>query len=325
MATSSAGPTNTISVLAGGGSGTVTVTSGPGCHWISSSPVDWVTITPANATGSGTATATIAPNPGPARQTTVVVGGHIVTVVQAGAAAFTGPEISSVITVAGGAPVSAQNAWMEVHGIKLSATTRLWQGSDFLNNQMPTQLDGVSVTVNGKPAFVEYISLTQINILTPLDTAQGTVQVKVTSGGVTSASIYVPVQTAAPGFFLFGRGPYVAATHALGNYLGPASLYPGLTTPAKPGEVVTLYAGGFGQTSPAILDGSLTQSGNLTPQPVIIVGGTRAVVQFAGVTAPGLYQFNIVIPPSTPDGDATIAATYAGFTTQAGVLIPVQH
>jgi hypothetical protein len=37
-----------------------------------------------------------------------------------------------------------------------------------------------------------------------------------------------------------------------GSYLGPTTLYRGASTPAHPGEVVTLYANGFGQTTPAI-------------------------------------------------------------------------
>ena len=47
--------------------------------------------------------------------------------------------------------------------------SRIWQDSDFVNSQMPVQLDGVSATVNGKPAYVYYISPTQLNILTPPD------------------------------------------------------------------------------------------------------------------------------------------------------------
>ena len=46
-----------------------------------------------------------------------------------------------------------------------------------------------------------------------------------------------------------------------GADLGPTSLYPGLTTPAAPGEVVILYANGFGPISPAVVAGSEAQSG----------------------------------------------------------------
>ena len=38
---------------------------------------------------------------------------------------------------------------------------------------MPTQLGGVGVMVNGRPAYVYYVSLNQINALTPLDDTSG--------------------------------------------------------------------------------------------------------------------------------------------------------
>src|ERR1051326_8072096 len=47
---------------------------------------------------------------------------------------------------------------------------------------MPTQLSNVSVKVNGKSAYVYYISDTQINVLTPLDDTQGQVPIVVTNG-----------------------------------------------------------------------------------------------------------------------------------------------
>ncbi len=35
--------------------------------------------------------------------------------------------------------------------------------------KLPFNLDGVSVTINGKPAPVEYVSSSQINVLAPDD------------------------------------------------------------------------------------------------------------------------------------------------------------
>lgn len=48
----------------------------------------------------------------------------------------------------------------EIDGTNLAPAdhTRLWNPSDFVDNRMPTVLDGVSVTVAGRPAYVEYIS-----------------------------------------------------------------------------------------------------------------------------------------------------------------------
>jgi len=172
---------------------------------------------------------------------------------------------------------------------------------------------------------LEYVGPNQVNVLTPIDAAQGNVQVQVSSGGGTSTSVYVPMQPSVPGFFLFNGGPYAAATHVDGSYLGPATLYPGLTTPARPGETVVLYASGFGQTSPPVENGSAAQFGTLPSLPIITVGGIAATVEFAGVVSPGLYQFNVVIPDSTPNGDSALSAAYDGFSSQAGVLISVQN
>jgi len=236
-----------------------------------------------------------------------------------------GPAITSVNSVTGSGPTIAPNTWIEIHGASLSSTTRLWDGSDFLNGLMPTKLDGVSVLVNGKPAFVEYVSPAQVNVLAPLDSTLGPVQVQLTNGSAAAAAFPVQEQSVAPGFFVFGGGPYIAATHADGSYLGPTTLYPGATTPAKPGEVIVLYANGFGQTSPPVVNGAPTQSGNLPALPIVTIGGVQAVVQFAGVVTPGLYQINVVVPASLADGDATVSASYGGSTTQTGLAVAVKR
>ena len=111
---------------------------------------------------------------------------------------------------------------------------------------MPKQLDGVSVTVNGKAAYVYYISPAQVNILTPPDAMQGQVPVTLTNAGATSTAVSVAAQPLSPSFFVFNGGPYVAAVHTNGALIGPPSLFPGSTTPAKQGETILLFANGFG-------------------------------------------------------------------------------
>jgi uncharacterized protein (TIGR03437 family) len=233
------------------------------------------------------------------------------------------PTITLVQNAEGGGANIAPNTWVTLKGSNLAPAgdSRIWQASDFVNNQMPTQLDGVSVTLNGEKAFVYYISPTQINILTPPDLVAGPVQLQVATSAGSSASFAAQAQAESPSFFIFGAGPYVAATHGDGSLLGPSSLYPGQTTPAQPGETIVLYANGFGPTSTPVVSGSETQSGSLNPLPVITIGGTPATVQFAGLISPGLFQFNVVVPASTPAGDNALTATYNGLSTQAGVLV----
>jgi uncharacterized protein (TIGR03437 family) len=246
----------------------------------------------------------------------------------------TGPTIAEVANAEGESPTIAPNTWVEIKGSNLApagfsspdcAPGYCWQGSDFVGGRMPTQIDKVSVTVNGKSAFIYYISPAQINILTPPDAISGAVQVVVTSNGAVSASFTAQAQMISPSFFVFNGGPYLAATHVGGTLIGPTTLFPKLTTPAKPGETIVLYANGFGPTTTAVVSGSIMQSGSLSPLPLVMVGGTKATVQFAGLVAPGEFQFNVVVPPSLANGDQSITATYIGQTTQAGTLITIQN
>lgn len=237
-----------------------------------------------------------------------------------------GPVIAEVANAEGEVPTIAPNTWIEIKGANLAPAgdTRIWKASDFTGNQMPTQLDSVSATVNGKSAYVYYISPEQINVLTPPDAVTGAVQVIVTNNGAASAAFTVQEQALSPSFFVFNGGPYVAAVHSGGALIGPAALYPGSTTPAKPGEVIMLYANGFGPTGTPVVAGSDLQGGTLSPLPTVTIGGANASVQFAGLVAPGEFQFNVIVPQPLPNGDQPIVASYGGASTQAGALITIQ-
>src|SRR5579871_534515 len=238
-----------------------------------------------------------------------------------------GPTISAVANAASGSPSIAPNTWVEIKGTNLAPAgdSRTWQSADFTGNTMPTQLDKVSATVNGKPAYVYYISPSQVNILTPPNALGGAVPVVLTNNGTATAAFMVQAQAVSPSFFVLNGGPYVAAEHLDGSLVGPSTLYPGASTPAKPGETVVIYANGFGATTVPVASGSVIQSGTLSPLPVIQIGGVRATVQFAGLVAPGEFQFNVAIPPSTADGDQPITAVYGGIATQSGTLITVHN
>ncbi len=138
------------------------------------------------------------------------------------------PAITSVTNAFGGGTTIAPNMWISIKGTNLArpGDTRIWAGADFANNQLPTQLDGVSATVNGQAAFVYYISSTQLNILTPPEALSGSVQVQISVDGALSNSMTVPVASIAPSLFAFD-GVHVVGTHLDGTDLGPTNLYPG--------------------------------------------------------------------------------------------------
>jgi uncharacterized protein (TIGR03437 family) len=63
----------------------------------------------------------------------------------------------------------------------------------------------------------------------------------------------------------------------------------------------------------------------LSPSPAIKIDGITANVLFAGLVAPGEFQFNVVVPASLADGDQPITATYDGSTTEEGAVLTIQH
>jgi len=240
------------------------------------------------------------------------------------------PSITSVGT-AGGFPDIAQNTWIEIKGSNLAppnaASGKTWDGApEFSLGMLPAQLSGVTVAVNGKTAFVYYISPTQINALTPLDAATGQVQVVVSNAGLASAPFTVTKRDVAPSFFLLSPTRYVAAVHADGTLVGPTQLSaPGFPfAPARPGETISLFAAGFGLPGSPLTNGSSSQSGTLPSLPSVQIGGAAAQVSFAGVINPGLYQINVTVPATAANGDNVILCSYGGFSTPAD-LISIQQ
>jgi uncharacterized protein (TIGR03437 family) len=235
------------------------------------------------------------------------------------------PAVALVANAFGETATIAPNTWVEIKGTNLapSGHTRIWGDADFAGGTMPTSLDGVSVTVNGKKAFIYYISPTQINILTPPDSLPASVDVSVNNGSTTATTTVTGAITS-PSFFVFD-GTHITATHADGRIIGPTALYPGVSTPAGPNETIIVYTNGMGVTSVPIVSGSPAQSGNLPSLPVIKIGGITATVQFAGLVSPGLYQLNVLVPDSVSNGDLPVTGTYNGTPMQSGVTLAVQR
>jgi uncharacterized protein (TIGR03437 family) len=243
------------------------------------------------------------------------------------------PSINSNAVLNAGSLIAAiaPGAWVSIFGANLAGTTRSWQTADFVGGKLPTSLDNVSVTIDGKAAAVSYVSPTQINVLAPDDTTTGLVFAQVKTPGGTSGTTLVLLQTAAPAFFQFRAAStnYVAGTHADNSLLaGTALVQQGVVgTPAKPGETIVLYGTGFGATQPSIsATAPVTAALPLAnPQDLRVrIGGVDAPVAFAGLIAPGLYQFNVVVP-NVPDGDQTVVAELRGLASQSGLLLAVQR
>jgi uncharacterized protein (TIGR03437 family) len=236
------------------------------------------------------------------------------------------PAVNAIVGGASfkaGGPI-ASGGWVAIFGTNLAPAgdSRPWNPStEIVNGKLPTSLDGTSVTINGKPAAVAFISPGQVNIQAPDDSAAGPVQAVVTTAaGGAGAPFTANYAQFAPGLFP-ANGSYIAAQHADGSYVGG---YAGATA-AKPGEVIILWGSGFGPASPAVPAGQVFAGANKLANPVTVtIGGQPATVDFAGVVGAGLVQINVHVPASINAGDAAVVTTVGGVSSQTtGNLISI--
>jgi uncharacterized protein (TIGR03437 family) len=254
--------------------------------------------------------------------------GNVYTATATLAAAGAVPTIRSAAGVVNGASFTAPVApgsWVTIFGDNLApaGVARIWRADEIVNGQLPLSLEGTRVRINGRDAAIYYVSPTQLNVQAPDDASRGAVSVEVTTASGTSTPATVTLQGEAPAFFRFEQdsGKYAASVHAAGGFVGP------LGTAAKPGEVILLFGTGFGATQPAVAalqvyEGAapLRDLSSLH----IRIGGVEAVVQFAGLSGAGLYQFNVVVP-DVADGDQRLEAEVAGTAAGGEAWISVKR
>ena len=246
------------------------------------------------------------------------------------AVASNGPIISpgGVTANATGLPLIGPNAYVNIIGSNLSPVTDVWT-SQIINNALPAKLDGVSVTIGGKAAYVQYVSPTQIQVLTPPDLGSGSVAVQVTNSIGASTTAVVTSQQYAPGFFQWANNQPVT-THADYTDAMKNGTYGYTYVPAKPGEYIVLWGTGFGPTTPATPVGTLVPGGTTyyTATPPSLTLGGQPMPYYATALAStfaGLYQIVAQVPASMADGDWPIIATIGGVSSPSTVLLTVQH
>jgi uncharacterized protein (TIGR03437 family) len=201
-----------------------------------------------------------------------------------------------------------------------------------VGTQAPSALGGTTVTVAGKPAYVDFVSPGQVNVQVPSGIPSGQQQLVVTTYGGSSIAYNVNVDTTQPGllappqFILGGRQNVVALFSNTLTYVLPVNVSGVVTARARPGDSLTLYGIGFGQVTPDIPAGQAVQQQNALQNSLrITIGGVQANVTYAGL-APGyvgLYQFNVTVP-SIPASDTTpLVFTLGGAAGQQSLILAV--
>lgn len=235
----------------------------------------------------------------------------------------------------GGKPGVAPGTWIEIYGANLATNSRQWAGGDFNGSIAPTSLDGTSVTIAGKPAFVYFINSGQVDVQVPDGIGTGPVQLVVTNGGVASDPFTITASNTLPGIlaspqFKVGSTQYAVAQLPDGSYAGDPAKIPGTNRPIKPGETIVMYGIGFGPVTPAMPSGTIVGAANKVNGALVIRFGQIQVpatdIIYAGLSPNyiGLYQFNVTVPANVPDGDQQLTVSVGGVDTGQTMFLPVK-
>lgn len=233
----------------------------------------------------------------------------------AGSSVAMAPSINSggAANAASGASGIAPGAWISIYGANLAAGTAQVGTADLVSGYLPQTFQGTSVTINGNPAYIDYASPSQLNVQAPTDASTGTVTVTVTTASG-SSTITATMAQAMPG--IFAASGYALAVRPSDGAILSASV------PAKPGDLISLYATGLGATSPAV-DPGLVFSGTYyaTPTlPSVTIGGMNAPVSFAGLVGAGLYQINLTVPSGLATSSYPVAIAVSGASSPSALL-----
>lgn len=170
----------------------------------------------------------------------------------------------------------APGSFASVFGQNLCGQTMA--GNWIAPGQLPTTLGGCSMTVNGAPAMMQYVSPGQINFIMPMGVGAGQAKVSV-NNGTQAISGGVTTGPAGPGMFALngmGMGEGAMLNGTLWR-MGPFST----TTNGQP-TYVAIYVTGL----------------DLSSTPTVTIGGIPVGVMWFG-NAPGyvgLQQINITLP-----------------------------
>ena len=230
--------------------------------------------------------------------------------------------VSTATFIPAPAPV-APGSIATVFGVYVNDGSLVGSSAFGSEGRLVTRLGDASVTLNGILAPMLFSFPGQLAIQIPYELeGQSTATLQVTVRGQTGAPSTIRLDSIVPGVFTLsqdGRGA-AAVLHQDGTTVVTAQ------NPARPGEIVVLYATGLGAVNPPLATGA-PSVGNLTVAATTVsVGGIASPrIDFSGA-APGyvgLYQVNFQIPPNAPSGSAQPLVLSVGGKAANAVTIAV--
>ena len=229
--------------------------------------------------------------------------------------ALPAPAVTSggVVNAFSSLPSIAPGTLISIYGTNLAAADGRSTATP-----LPTSLNGTSVSINGIPASLLFVSATQINAQAPFETPLGTAALVVQNGALKSASVKVDVRAAAPGILALPGGSHALAVNYPGGALNASQ------NPVHPGEYAVVYLTGQGLVDRPVASGAEAPASPLSLPLAAVrakLGGIPAEVAFAGL-APGfvgLLQVNLLVP-DIPGGEQALEVTVGGAAANPTVL-----
>lgn len=219
----------------------------------------------------------------------------------------------------------APNTIATLYGANLAFVTRTLAPEDIRSGALPLALPGagVRISIGDVPAHIYYVSPTQVNLLVPGSLTPGPAPLLLDVDGRAGPVVMVELVAAAPALFLRGDSRAVAC-RADGSLITEER-------PARPGDIVVLYATGLGRTRPNPKPGEIpTQAAaleRLSEFSVLLNGQPVAAGQvlYAGLAPgfPGLYQVNLRLPEPAPK-NAELRLRLGQELSPAGVLLALE-
>ena len=150
----------------------------------------------------------------------------------------------------------------------------------------------VSVRVANQDIPLYAVHEGQVNAQIPFDITSGsTISVAVNSNGLLTSPQNYLVGPALPGIFAVLDGQSHAVTP---------------DNPARIGDTLQIYSNGLGTTNPPVATGDKAPAFTTVTNPVkVTIGGVEMPVVYQGLVPGlvGLYQVNVVLSTSAPNGD----------------------
>ena len=219
----------------------------------------------------------------------------------------------------------APNTIVSLYGSDLAYVTRGISPEDLRGQVLPTTLSGtgVRVLVGKLNANLYFISPTQINFLVPASLLAGTVDVQIGLDSRYGPAVKLTLAPTSPALF------QTSAQFAVGTRPDGSTI--SAERPARPGDIVVLYATGLGIADRNLPDGQLPTMAYPIQRSAdfrVRLSGVllnRSSVYYVGVTPgfAGLYQINLKLPDNM-DANPEIRIGFDEQMSPANVLLPVK-